>query len=284
MAQAAALRIVGSRDIYEVSTRKNASVNFITCHDGFTLYDLFSYNEKHNLKNGWNNTDGANDNYSWNCGAEGETVDPAVGALRKRMIRNSFALLMCSRGIPMFLAGDEFCNTQFGNNNAYCQDNITSWLDWNRLEENRDIFEFFKFMIRFRKEHRILRTNISDGTCGFPDVSFHGVKPWRGQFAAHEHYVGVMFAGKEEGKNPEIIYIASNAYWEKLEVLLPELPENMVWEVAADTWEAGNGAAVKKHLQNRLQNRLQNGDRFWVHERSVVVLTAENKIIRHKIK
>ena len=118
MAQAAVQRIAGSLDLYEAGQRKNASVNFITCHDGFTLWDLFSYNQKHNEKNGWNNTDGANDNNSWNCGAEGDTDDPAVLELRRRMVRNAFALLMCSRGIPMFLAGDEFCNTQFGNNNA----------------------------------------------------------------------------------------------------------------------------------------------------------------------
>ena len=266
MAQAAALRIVGSRDIYEVSKRENASVNFITCHDGFPLYDLFSYNEKHNEKNGWNNTDGANDNNSWNCGVEGETKDKAVLALRKRMIRNAFALLMCSRGIPMFLAGDEFCNTQFGNNNAYCQDNITSWLDWNRLKENRDVFQFFKFMIQFRKDHRILRANISDGACGFPDVSFHGVKPWRGQFAPHERYVGVLFAGQEEKKAPEIIYIASNAYWESLEILLPELPDSMVWEVVADTWEDDGQVFYQKRVLKKIP--------FILHERSVMVLKA----------
>ena len=226
-AQAASLRIVGSRDIYDVSTRTNASVNFITCHDGFTLYDLFSYNTKHNEKNGWNNTDGAGDNNSWNCGVEGETEDKQVMALRYRMIRNAFALLMCSRGIPMFLAGDEFCNTQFGNNNAYCQDNITSWLDWSLLEKNRHIFEFFKKMIRFRKTYRVLRANISDGACGFPDVSFHGVKPWHGHFVSHERYVGVMFAGQEKGKKAQVIYVASNAYWEKIEVLLPSLPEKI---------------------------------------------------------
>ncbi len=267
MAQTAALRIVGSRDIYEVSTRKNASVNFITCHDGFTLYDLFSYNNKHNEKNGWKNTDGANDNNSWNCGAEGDTDNPEILALRKRMIRNAFALLMCSRGIPMFLAGDEFCNTQFGNNNAYCQDNITSWLDWNRLEENRDIFNFFKKMIDFRKKHRILRTNISDGACGLPDVSFHGVKPWRGQFAAHEHYVGVMFAGQEKNKEPDIVYIASNAYWEKLDILLPDLPPSMVWELAADTWE---------DVQNPKEEKVLNSSHLFVHERSVTVLIAKS--------
>ncbi len=163
MAQAAAQRIVGSLDIYGPKNRENASVNFITCHDGFTLWDLFSYGEKHNEQNGWDNTDGANDNNSWNCGVEGETDDPRINGLRRRMVRNAFTLLMCSRGIPMFLAGDEFANTQFGNNNAYCQDNIISWLDWSLLEKNKGIFDFFQYMIHFRKEHRILRTNVSCG-------------------------------------------------------------------------------------------------------------------------
>ncbi len=261
MAQAAALRIAGSRDIYEVSTRKDASVNFITCHDGFTLNDLFSYNEKHNEKNGWNNTDGAGDNNSWNCGVEGETDDPEVNGLRHRMMRNAFCLLMCSRGIPMFLAGDEFCNTQFGNNNAYCQDNITSWLDWRLLEKNREMFRFFQYMIRFRKDYRVLRSNISGGACGFPDISFHGEKPWRGQFAAYERYVGVMFAGQEPEKDPEVVYVASNSYWEDVTVLLPELPESMEWELAADTWEA------------RQEERTSglSGNRFTIRPRSVMV-------------
>lgn len=165
----------------------------------------------------------------------------------------------------MFLAGDEFCNTQFGNNNAYCQDNITSWLDWNRLEENRGIFEFFKFMIAFRKKHKVLRTNVSDGACGFPDVSFHGEKPWRGQFAGHERYVGVLFAGQEENAPADVVYVASNAYWESLEVLLPELPEGMHWELAVDTWE--DGPAGKQAV----------GRKFRIGPRSVKVLTAVGK-------
>ncbi len=264
-AQAAALRLVGSRDIYGVSARKNASVNFITCHDGFTLYDIFSYNEKHNEKNGWNNTDGANDNNSWNCGVEGETDDPQILGLRRRMVRNAFGLLMCSRGIPMFLAGDEFCNTQFGNNNAYCQDNITSWLDWNRLKENQDIFEFFKYMIAFRKAHRVLRLNVSEGACGFPDTSFHGEKPWRGQFAPHERYVGVMFAGHEEDGTEDVVYVASNAYWEKLEVLLPSLPEGMCWSMAVDTWE------------ERQRPGQETGETFVIGPRSVKVFVGVRK-------
>jgi len=265
MAQAAALRIAGSRDIYEVSARENASVNFITCHDGFTLYDLFSYNEKHNEKNGWNNTDGIRDNSSWNCGVEGETDDVEVNRLRHRMMRNAFCLLMCSRGIPMFLAGDEFCNTQFGNNNAYCQDNITSWLDWDMLEKNKDMFRFFQYMIRFRKGHKVLRKNVSGGACGFPDISFHGEKPWRGHFADHERYVGVMFAGREEGGEPEVIYVASNSYWEEVTVLLPELPETMGWELMADTWVA--------HQEERKGGLL--GNSFTIRPRSVMVWAAK---------
>lgn len=237
MAQAAALRIAGSGDIYEPSVRENASVNFITCHDGFTLYDLYSYNEKHNESNGWDNTDGSNDNHSWNCGTEGETKNEAVNALRRRMIRNACAILMCSRGIPMFLAGDEFGNTQFGNNNPYCHDDEVSWLDWSLLDKNWDIFRFFQFMIHFRKEHPVLRSNISDGFGGLPDISFHGTSPWIKEFSSYDRYIGVMMAGQIEGKAPEAVYIASNAYWEQLDVVLPELPESMEWSLEVSTWE-----------------------------------------------
>ena len=262
-AQAAALRLVGSQDIYEVSGRKNASVNFITCHDGFTLWDLFSYNEKHNLKNGWNNTDGANDNNSWNCGVEGETDDPGVNALRERMVRNAITLLMCSRGIPMFLAGDEFGNTQHGNNNAYCQDNATSWMDWSLLEKNRGLFEFFRYMIRFRKAHRVLRANTNNGACGFPDVSFHGTAPWKEEFGGHDHYVGVMFAGWERESGPQVVYVASNAYWCELEAELPQLPASMSWHLVVSTWQEEQGAY------------LQRGNRFTIGPRSVLVFEAK---------
>lgn len=237
-AGAAALRIAGSSDIYDPSVRDNASVNFITCHDGFTLYDLYSYNVKHNESNGWNNTDGSNDNHSWNCGAEGETEDKAVNTLRRRMIRNACAVLMCSRGIPMFLAGDEFGNTQFGNNNPYCHDDEVSWLDWGLLEKNQDIFRFFKSMIHFRKEHPVLRSNVSNGFGGLPDISFHGTRPWAMGFSGSDRYIGVMMAGQEEGKQPEAVYIASNAYWEQLEAVLPKLPDGMEWFRAVNTWDA----------------------------------------------
>ena len=262
-AQGAALRLLGSQDIYGDQGRTNASVNFITCHDGFTLWDLFSYNGKHNLANGWNNTDGANDNNSWNCGAEGDTDDPEVVELRRRMCRNAFTLLMCSRGIPMFLAGDEFCNTQFGNNNAYCQDNIISWLDWNRLEANRDMFHFFQYMIRFRKRYRVVRAKTGDGACGFPDVSFHGTEPWRGGFSGHDRYVGVMFSGWEGDTGPQVVYVASNAWWEDLGVTLPELPASMSWTCAVDTWQAEQG------------ERPVSGRQVIVQARSVMVFVGK---------
>ena len=263
MAHAAALRLSGSRDIYDTAARRDASINFLTCHDGFTLHDLYAYNHKHNERNGWNNTDGANDNNSWNCGVEGETDDPEVNALRQRMTRNAFALLMCSRGIPMFLAGDEFGNTQFGNNNAYCQDNITSWLDWSLLEKNRGLFRFFQYMIRFRQSHRVIRTDMSGGACGFPDVSYHGVSPWQDQFGPQDRYVGVMFAGAERNVGPQIVYVASNAYWGELNAALPQLPASMHWEQMVDTWEE------EQHTYRI------DGNCFTIGPRSVMVFVAK---------
>ncbi len=263
LAQAAALRMAGSVDLYDTQARRNASINFLTCHDGFTLHDLFAYNEKHNQRNGWDNTDGANDNNSWNCGAEGETDDPGVNALRQRMIRNAAALLMCSRGTPMFLAGDEFGNTQFGNNNAYCQDNPTSWLDWGLLEKNQGLYQFFRYLIRFRKEHRVLRANVSNGACGFPDVSFHGVAPGQGSFGPEDRYVGVLFAGWERESGPQLVYVASNAYWEELRAELPQLPASMSWRLAVSTWQEEQGVYP------------QNGNAFAIGPRSVLVFEAK---------
>ncbi len=263
-AQAAAARLAGSEDIYGSQGRTNASVNFITCHDGFTLWDLFSYNRKHNLANGWNDTDGANDNNSWNCGVEGETEDPAVNELRRRMCRNAFALLMCSRGTPMFLAGDEFCNTQFGNNNAYCQDNQVSWLDWTLLEREQEMFRFFRYMIRFRKAHRVLRTKLGDGACGFPEISVHGVSPWHEEsFEDHERYVGTLFTGWERDTGPQVVYVASNAWWEDLTVTLPQLPASMSWTREVDTWTAEQAPVPV------------SGGRTVVRARSVAVFTAK---------
>ena len=169
LAHVVAERIAGSHDLYNPDSRgENASVNFITCHDGFTLYDLYSYNSKHNEANGWNNTDGENNNNSWNCGVEGDTDNESILKLRTKMIKNACAVLLASQGTPMLLAGDEFGNTQFGNNNPYCQDNEISWLDWTLLDKNKEIFNFFKNMIKFRKSHPVLRDSIEPAKCGLP--------------------------------------------------------------------------------------------------------------------
>ena len=241
-AQAAAMRIAGSTDIYKPKIRgKNASVNFLTCHDGFTLYDLYSYNWKHNEANGWENRDGSDDNRSWNCGEEGETDDPQVNALRMRLIKNACAVLMCSRGTPMFYAGDEFCNTQYGNNNAYCQDNEISWIDWSRLETHRDVYEFFRFMIHFRKSHKSISGNLGSNRFGLPEISFHGENPWVENFGQEAKVTAVMFTGYDENNGrDDIVYLLVNAFWEPVSVRLPELPRPLLWHVSVNTGEIGS--------------------------------------------
>lgn len=237
MAGNAITRITGSRDLYSPESRGHkASVNFMTCHDGFTLYDLYSYNEKHNEKNGWNNTDGDNNGHSWNCGAEGETDDPNVNGLRRRLIKNAFAALLCSRGPAMFFAGDEFCNTQFGNNNAYCQDNIISWLDWSRLEEFKEIHDFVRHMIQFRKEHPILRKMTKTSSCQFPEISVHNGTPFNASTDYKTKLIGIMYAGRnEEDTEDDIVFYCMNAYWEPLVMQLPVLPNGKHWHVDTNT-------------------------------------------------
>lgn len=237
MAGNAITRITGSRDLYSPESRGHkASVNFMTCHDGFTLYDLYSYNEKHNEKNGWNNTDGDNNGHSWNCGAEGETDDPNVNGLRRRLIKNAFAALLCSRGPAMFFAGDEFCNTQFGNNNAYCQDNIISWLDWSRLEEFKEIHDFVRHMIQFRKEHPILRKMTKPSSCQFPEISVHNCTPFNASTDYKTKLIGIMYAGRnEEDTEDDIVFYCMNAYWEPLVMQLPVLPNGKHWHVDTNT-------------------------------------------------
>ena len=237
MAGNAITRITGSRDLYSPESRGHkASVNFLTCHDGFTLYDLYSYNEKHNEKNGWNNTDGDNNGHSWNCGAEGETDDPNVNGLRRRLIKNAFAALLCSRGPAMFFAGDEFCNTQFGNNNAYCQDNIISWLDWSRLEEFKEIHDFVRHMIQFRKEHPILRKMTKPSSCQFLEISVHNGTPFNASTDYKTKLIGIMYAGRnEEDTEDDIVFYCMNAYWEPLVMQLPVLPNGKHWHVDTNT-------------------------------------------------
>ncbi len=177
-----ATRLCGSSDLYEYKGGLPiSSINFVTCHDGFTLYDLFSYNEKHNAANGEDSRDGCNNNLSFNCGAEGDTDNPDILALRRRKAKNTFAILLLSQGVPMLLAGDELLNTQYGNNNGYCQDNEISWLDWRLLEKNADMLHFVQQMIALRKRHpsvmrrRFLTGKPAEGKT-LPDITWHGAK------------------------------------------------------------------------------------------------------------
>ena len=230
-------RIRGSDDLYGGKSAA-PSINFVTCHDGFTLHDLVSYNEKHNLDNGENNRDGTGNNESWNCGAEGETDDPEILALRQRQMRNFMTLLFMSRGVPMILSGDEFANSQHGNNNAYCQDNEISWLDWNDLEANQDLFLYVKHLIAFRRAHPILRAvdfRFEHNDTGYPELSFHSTRPWELDESSPNHTFGFMYAeghGKYGVKDDCFIYAAFNAHWESHVFALPIIPAGFRWHIA----------------------------------------------------
>ena len=237
-------RIIGSPDLYASQKRGiKASVNFITAHDGFTLMDLVSYNNKHNEANGENNCDGENHNNSWNCGFEGECNDPDINHLRHQQIKNAISLLMVSQGIPMVLSGDEIGNSQQGNNNAYCQDNEIAWLDWNNLEKNADIFRFFRRMILFRRLHKVLRyedhlSHSDFRNLGYPDFSWHGVRAWQPETGHNNLTVAFMLNGlyaETDGEADDFIYVAINMHWEMHGFELPMLPQGKVWHVFANT-------------------------------------------------
>ena len=266
----AARRITGSGDLYNGHyAGYNSSVNFITCHDGFTLYDLYAYNEKHNQENGWGNTDGADDNRSWNCGAEGPTDDKEVLDLRFRMMRNACAVLMCSRGTPMFFAGDEFGNTQLGNNNAYCQDNEISWLNWELLKENEDLFGFFRFMIRFRMNHPAIRRDLPGAVCGLPALTVYG-NGGENRVDDGTAALGILYAGydRKRGRD-DVVYLAVNVYWEDVNIQLPELPKYLDWYAVVNT--AGDG---QSRFCYRCGERSRVDSGFRMRPRSVAVFTV----------
>jgi len=269
-----ASRIAGSPDLYQSESRLPInSVNFVTCHDGFTLNDLVSYNYKHNEANGENNRDGTDDNLSWNCGVEGETDDPEIKALRERQIKNFAAILLLSVGVPMISMGDEVRRTQKGNNNAYCQDNETGWFDWGLVERNRDMFRFWKLMIDFRKRHTtILRPRYFTGKeneRGLKDISWHGCKlnspGWDDPYARSLSFT------MGEPDDEEDIHVMMNMYWEPLEFEIPDLKDTgRSWYRAVDTFLpspqdiAGAGEEVQV-----------NGNSYLVQGRIVVVLISK---------
>lgn len=265
-------RIKGSDDMYG-SRGPEASINFITCHDGFTLRDLVSYNDKHNEANGENNRDGCNDNDSWNCGVEGETDDPAVNGLRLRQMKNMLMILLVSRGVPMLLSGDEFANTQWGNNNAYCQDNEISYLNWEMLGSNAELFGYVRDLIAFRKAHPVLRGadyDLGHNGTGYPEISFHSTRPWELDECAPANAFAFMYAEdhvKYSVNKDCFIYVAVNAHWEDHDFTLPAIPKEMKWYMAFDT--SGISSAPGKE-------KLFRDTHILLCERSAVILVAHS--------
>ncbi|MGK2857104.1 MAG: glycogen debranching protein [Thermoanaerobaculia bacterium] len=238
-----ASRLAGSSDLYEASGRKPYhSINFVTCHDGFTLADLVAYNTKHNEANGENNRDGTGDNFSWNCGAEGPTSNARVLSLRRQQTRNFLTILFLSQGTPMLLAGDELGRTQHGNNNAYCHDNELSWIDWRLRDDNADLFRFTKLLIAFRKAHSVLRrteflTGRGSASSTRPDVSWHGVQVGAPDFGPDSRALAMHLAGEHASQPDDDVYFAVNAWVDDLDFELPSPPPGRIWLRVIDTAE-----------------------------------------------
>ncbi|MEY2984097.1 MAG: hypothetical protein RLZZ568_714 [Cyanobacteriota bacterium] len=274
-----AQRLQGSPDLYAASGRAPAtSINFITCHDGFTLMDLVSYNEKHNEANGENNNDGGNDNDSWNCGWEGQTDDPHIQALRKRQIKNALTLLMVSQGVPMILMGDEVGRTKYGNNNTYCHDNDLNWFDWTLLETHSDLLRYTQNLIAFRNAHPVLRNpqhfqNRDYVGSGIPDISWHGTQAWYADWSS-SHVIACLLCGKHAksgSQTDNTLYIALNLHWETHWFELPQLPDGSQWHVFANTGATSPLDICRPGEEIVLEN--QQG--LLIGDRSVVVLVSK---------
>lgn len=222
-------------------------INYMAGTNGFTMMDMVSYEQKHNEANGEDNRDGGDYNYSWNCGAEGPARKKKILELRKRQIRNAVLMVFLSQGTPLILAGDEFGNSQGGNNNAYCQDNETSWLNWNQLKTHGDLLEFIKYAIAFRKAHPVFHMEkeprIMDYlSCGHPDISYHGVNAWQPEFENFRRQIGILYCGeyakKADGTPDDYFFVTYNMHWEPHEFALPNLPKGLLWKLAFDTGDS----------------------------------------------
>lgn len=245
-------------------------VNYMTNHDGFTLMDLVSYDGKHNEDNGEQNRDGTDYNYSWNCGVEGPSKRKDIRALRMRQRKNAYAMLLFSQGTPMLLAGDEFGNSQNGNNNPYCLDNEVSWVDWSGKRRDSELTEFVKKAVAYRMAHKTLRQEKQlQGTdylsTGYPDLSLHGSRAWYGDFDHIRRHIGCMYAGEYAGEKG-FLYIAYNLHWDAQEFALPLLPKGEAWYKVMDT------SLKESFLPEEAQEPLAGEKFFTVPPRTVVIL------------
>jgi glycogen operon protein len=266
-----AQRVQGSPDLYRPSGRSPAtSINFITCHDGFTLADLVSFNGKHNEANGEGNRDGGDDNHSWNCGAEGWTEDPGIVALRQRQMMNAMVMLLTSRGTPMLLMGDEFGRSQHGNNNAYCIDSPISWVDWSLLETNAPLHRLVKALIAFRHRHPALRVNQFDapGSNLFPSCSFHGSEAWSPDWSDQSRQLAWLMSTNlpEPEAGVDAIYVATNMAHYVSWFHVPALPQGFRWHLCFNTGDTAQPCHAG-------EPPLDAGG-ILVGDRSVVVLKA----------
>ncbi len=221
-------------------------IHYMSNYNGFTLMDMVSYDRKHNEANGEDNRDGSNTNYSWNCGDEGPSRRKKVRDLRHKQVKNAMMLLLLSQSTPLIFMGDEFGNSQKGNNNPYCQDNGVTWLDWNDLGKNADLYTFWRELVALRREHPILHPEtelklMDYMSCGYPDLSYHGQSAWRPRTESYNRQIGVMYCGKyaRRGRDEEddFFYLALNMYWEPMELAMPRLPADMRWKLVKSTEE-----------------------------------------------
>lgn len=237
--------------VMTASSAEHGIMNYICDYEGFRLFDLVSYEHKHNEENGENNKDGTDNNLSWNCGIEGRTRKHSILELRKKQIKNILTMLFMAQGTPMLFSGDEFGNSQGGNNNPYCQDNETGWVDWKALDKNQDIFEYVKFLVNLRFSHNILHSRypfklMDYESCGYPDLSCHGKDAWRPDLSGYSHILGMLYCGiyDKDDKDKPFIYVCYNMHWMKSEFALPKLPEGLKWSCISDT--AGEFEALQQ--------------------------------------
>ncbi len=264
------------------SPARHGVINYMANHNGFTLMDLVSYDEKHNEANGEANRDGSNVNYSWNCGEEGPSRKKRLLKLRMQQLRNAFAILLLSQGTPLIYAGDERGNSQSGNNNAWCQDNEISWIPWKTGKTETGLLAYVKGLIAFRKAHPVFRQSrelqMTDYlSCGYPDVSYHGKQAWFADFENYSRSVGILYAGsyveagtEEKGKD-DFFYVAYNMHWMPHEYALPGLPEEALWRVAVDTGIEGADSIYQEGQEPVLEDQRM----ITVPERTIMVLIGK---------
>ena len=253
-----------------------AVINGITGHNGFTLLDLVSYNDKHNEANGEYGRDGAETEYSWNCGVEGASRKKDINRLRLRQMKNALAMELLSQGTPMITAGDEMLHTQDGNSNPYCHDSSLTWLGWKDTKDAEELISFVKELIAFRKAHPILHAEkeLKGDTAGgpFPDFSCHGSDAWFASFDRQERSIGLLYCGGKsgDGSSFDIVYAAYNMHWEERSLALPYLPKGYEWELAFSTEADRFGRPAS--LEGKLLSE-EGGRRLKVPGRSILVLT-----------